>query len=81
MFGWRTGAREKAQGHREVLWLAGTLSVTWGHFSDSPIFFPIAPVDRFPINRGRGGEGGGFGTFFSEFFFFFVSFGGGEGGG
>ena len=63
----RTGAREKVQGHREVLWPAGTLSVTWGNFSDSEIFFPIAPVDFQSIG---GGEGGGFGTFFLEFFFF-----------
>ena len=73
----RTGAREKVQGHREVEWPAGTLSVTLGNFSDFSIFFPIAPVDFQSIG---GGEGGGFGTFFSEFFFF-ASFGGGEGGG
>ncbi len=57
----RTGAREKVQGLREVLWPAGTLSVTSGNFSDSSIFFPIAPVDFQSI----GGGGEGFGTFFS----------------
>ena len=74
----RTGAREKVQGHREVLWPAGTLSVSSGNFSDSPIFFPIAPVDFQSIG---GGEGRGAGSeLFSEFFFFFASLGGGEGG-
>jgi hypothetical protein len=58
---------EKVQGHREVLWPAGTLSVSSGNFSDSSIVFPIAPVDFQSIG---GGEGGGFGTFLSEFFFF-----------
>ena len=64
--------------HREVEWPAGTLSVTWGNFLDSLIFFPIAPVDFQSIG---GGEGGGFGTFFSEFFFFspFLGAGRGEG--
>ena len=40
--------------------------MTWGHFSDSSPFFPIAPVDFQSIG---GGEGGGFGTFFRNFFF------------
>jgi hypothetical protein len=73
----RTGAREKVQGHREVLWPAGTLSVASGNFSDSSIFFSIAPVDFQSIGGGEGGRGGGFGTFF--FFSRFLGAGRGEG--
>jgi hypothetical protein len=77
----RTGAREKAQGHREVQWPAGTLEVTLGNFSDSSIFFPIAPVDFQSIGGGEG-RGAGSELFFGIFFFFVREFGGrgGEGG-
>ena len=63
--------------HREVEWPAGTLSVTWGNFSDFSLFF-FDRSRRFPINRGRGG--GRVRNFFRNFFFF-ASLGGGEGGG
>ncbi len=70
----RTGAREKAQGHREVLWPAGTLSVTSGKlFRRLDIFSDRSP--RFPINRGRGG--GRVRNFFRNFFFFREFWGGG----
>ncbi len=62
-------AWEKAQGHREVPWPAGTLSVS---ASLSGKFFPIAPLDFQSIG------GGGRVEIFSEFFFL-VIFGGGEG--
>ena len=75
----RTGAREKAQGHREVLWPAGTLSVTSGNFLDPTDIFSDRSR-RFPINRGRGG--GRVRNFFSEIFFFSrVGGGAGRGGG
>ena len=73
----RTGAREKVQGHREVLWPAGTLSVTSGNFLD-PLDIFSDRSRRFPINRGRGG--GRVRNFFRDFFFSRV-WGGGEGGG
>jgi hypothetical protein len=73
----RTGAREKVQGHREVLWPAGTLSVASGNFSDSSLFF-FDRSRRFPINRGRGGGAGGR---VRNFFFFFFAILGGRGGG
>ena len=74
----RTGAREKVQGHREVLWPAGTLEVTSGNFLDPTDIFSDRSR-RFPIDRGRGG--GRVRNFFRDFFFFFASLGGGEGGG
>ena len=73
----RTGAREKVQGHREVLGGFVARRNSNGLFSQIGKFFPIAPVDFQSI----GGRGGGRVRNFFRNFFFFASFGGGEGGG
>ncbi len=70
----RTGAREKVQGHCEVLWPAATRRVTLSQIGK---FFSIAPVDFQSIRGGEGSE-----LFFGIFFFSgFWGRGGGRGGG
>ncbi len=54
--------------------------MSWGHFSDSSIFFPIAPVDFQSIRGGGEGRGEGSELFFRNFFFSrFLGAGTGEG--